>query len=286
MIVLETILLILAYSLILVTIFLEIICYKRNMESLEMIFFTASLLLLIISLTVSPLLGHTDSIETSNVYVLLAMVLVGFTTPLNVMEERIHSIAPVWKKLLAITSSVLFISVIVGYTYNVLNVLQYFVVIFLGFLITLSMLLLMYTKPRKKIAHREKNERYFAIAFIIIIPLSLIGSYVFKSNDYSSSVGLTLPLIFILLAANKFLDDLQRLSLLQSNKNVKEQNLNNYALTNREKEIANLLVSGRTYQEISEQLYISMPTVKTHVSNIYKKCSVKSKSDLMLLLIQ
>lgn len=251
-----------------------------------MIFFTASLLLLILSLTISPLLGHADSIETSNVYVLLAMVLVGFATPLNVMEERIHSVPSVWKKILAVISSVLFISVIVGYTYNVLHILQYFVVVFLGFFITSSMLLLMYTKPRKRIAHREKHERYFAIAFIIIIPLSLIGSYVFKSNNYSSSVGLTLPLIFILLAANKFLDDLQRLSLLQSNKDVKEQNLNNYELTNREKEIANLLVSGKTYQEISEQLYISMPTVKTHVSNIYKKCSVKSKSDLMLLLIQ
>jgi DNA-binding NarL/FixJ family response regulator len=57
-------------------------------------------------------------------------------------------------------------------------------------------------------------------------------------------------------------------------------------LTKREQEIATLLTKGITYKEISESLFISMPTVKTHTSNIYKKCGVKNRSELTALLIK
>lgn len=52
------------------------------------------------------------------------------------------------------------------------------------------------------------------------------------------------------------------------------------ALTEREKQIAALLLKGRTYKLIAEELFLSENTVKTHVKNIYSKLRVKTKSEL------
>ncbi|MCL4148268.1 UNVERIFIED_CONTAM: hypothetical protein GTU68_025111 [Idotea baltica] len=87
------------------------------------------------------------------------------------------------------------------------------------------------------------------------------------------------------MSGHKLIDDLQRLSLFNPKVELKEQHFQNYALTNREKEIAALLTEGKTYKQISTELFISLPTVKTHTSNIYRKCGVKNRSTLTALLI-
>lgn len=48
-------------------------------------------------------------------------------------------------------------------------------------------------------------------------------------------------------------------------------------LTNREREIVELLCKNYTYKEIGEQLYISRETVKKHIKNIYEKLHVQDK---------
>lgn len=48
-------------------------------------------------------------------------------------------------------------------------------------------------------------------------------------------------------------------------------------LTNREKEILELLSQGLLYKEIADQKCISMDTVKKHVGNIYRKLHVSNK---------
>lgn len=55
-------------------------------------------------------------------------------------------------------------------------------------------------------------------------------------------------------------------------------------LTGQELRIVELLQSGRTYTMIAEELFISHNTVKFHVKNIYGKCGVGRKSDLLKLL--
>ena len=52
------------------------------------------------------------------------------------------------------------------------------------------------------------------------------------------------------------------------------------ALTEREKQITALLLKGRTYKLIAEELFLSENTVKTHVKNIYSKLGIKRKSEL------
>jgi DNA-binding NarL/FixJ family response regulator len=53
-------------------------------------------------------------------------------------------------------------------------------------------------------------------------------------------------------------------------------------LSLREKEIARLLVSGRSNREIGEELFISAATVDTHRTNIFRKLGVHTLPELIL----
>ncbi|MBE0539106.1 MAG: response regulator transcription factor [Ignavibacterium sp.] len=53
----------------------------------------------------------------------------------------------------------------------------------------------------------------------------------------------------------------------------------NYDLSDREISVLNLLSDGYNYQEIAENLFISVDTVRHHIRNIYKKLHVHSQSE-------
>lgn len=50
-------------------------------------------------------------------------------------------------------------------------------------------------------------------------------------------------------------------------------------LSDREKEVLNELVQGHSYQSIADRLFISLPTVRFHLQNIYKKLHVRSRGE-------
>tara|TARA_R110002110_G_scaffold47080_1_gene141599 strand:+ start:6320 stop:6985 length:666 start_codon:yes stop_codon:yes gene_type:complete len=52
-----------------------------------------------------------------------------------------------------------------------------------------------------------------------------------------------------------------------------------YNLSDRETEILKLIVNGKTYEAIGEELFISYHTVDYHIRNIYKKLQVHSRTD-------
>ncbi|MAT41451.1 MAG: DNA-binding response regulator [Anaerolineaceae bacterium] len=56
---------------------------------------------------------------------------------------------------------------------------------------------------------------------------------------------------------------------------------NNYDLTEREKDVLNLLVSGLTNKEIAEKLFLSDVTARFHVSNIIHKLGVKNRGQVI-----
>ena len=57
-------------------------------------------------------------------------------------------------------------------------------------------------------------------------------------------------------------------------------------LTNREKEIFNLLITNKTTKEISNKLNISEKTVRNHISNVMQKLGVVSRSSAVIELIK
>jgi len=146
------------------------------------------------------------------------------------------------------------------------------------------MMIIRMTKPIRIFAHQEKAARIFALVFALLVPIYLIFLFGFEEQYEKLQVGILIPIAFFSLAAHKIYDDLQRLSIIGRRLEPQKQNFKNYGLTKREEEIAGLLLKGCTYQSISDQLFISLPTVKTHTTNIYKKCSVKTRHELTALI--
>lgn len=62
--------------------------------------------------------------------------------------------------------------------------------------------------------------------------------------------------------------------------------LADYDLTAREKEILFSLVDGLSYKKIGEKYFISLSTIRTHISNIYSKLHVHSKSQAVAKVLQ
>lgn len=51
-------------------------------------------------------------------------------------------------------------------------------------------------------------------------------------------------------------------------------------LTERQKEVYNLIISGKTNKEIVTELFIEQSTLKSHINQIYKKLNIKSRREL------
>ncbi|MEK3887129.1 response regulator transcription factor [Bacillus sp. FSL K6-3431] len=58
------------------------------------------------------------------------------------------------------------------------------------------------------------------------------------------------------------------------------------SLTNREREILLLMTEGKSNQEIADQLFIGLKTVKTHVSNVLGKLEVQDRTQAVIYAFQ
>jgi two-component system, NarL family, response regulator LiaR len=54
-----------------------------------------------------------------------------------------------------------------------------------------------------------------------------------------------------------------------------------YHITPKEAKILNLLAKGKSYQEISDALFISIKTLKWHIHNIYKKLQADNRTEAL-----
>ncbi|MBQ4122653.1 response regulator transcription factor [bacterium] len=72
-------------------------------------------------------------------------------------------------------------------------------------------------------------------------------------------------------------------NMLSSNKKVlNSENMNNYNLTDREKDVIEYLCEGLTNSEISKLLDVSVNTVKVHVSSIIQKLAVEDRTQVVV----
>ena len=65
---------------------------------------------------------------------------------------------------------------------------------------------------------------------------------------------------------------------------VSEDFIKNYGISRRERDVLLKLAEGQSSRQISEELYVSVRTVDTHIYNIFRKCGVKSRLELLALL--
>lgn len=85
--------------------------------------------------------------------------------------------------------------------------------------------------------------------------------------------------------------DLEHFSLLSKSNNtfnlsgsVRLKLLTDYKLSFREIQVLQLLVKGNSYKIISEQLVISLDTIKSHIKNIYSKLCINNKTEIFKIL--
>ena len=58
-----------------------------------------------------------------------------------------------------------------------------------------------------------------------------------------------------------------------------------YGMTNRETDILKLIYQGMSNNEIADELFISKSTVKSHIYNTFRKANVKSRSEIIRLIL-
>ncbi len=82
---------------------------------------------------------------------------------------------------------------------------------------------------------------------------------------------------------NYFLISITLLLLILGIKIIrKTKNISQPELSKQEKIIKNLIISGKSNKEIANELYISLNTVKTHITNIYHKLNISNRKELIL----
>jgi LuxR family transcriptional regulator of spore coat protein len=62
--------------------------------------------------------------------------------------------------------------------------------------------------------------------------------------------------------------------------------MNKFILTEREREVFNLLIKNKTTKEIAKNLNISEKTVRNHISNTMQKLGVKGRASAVIELLR
>lgn len=90
--------------------------------------------------------------------------------------------------------------------------------------------------------------------------------------------------IFSVMKSSLWIDKNTLSALLDAGSDIKGINGHTFdgsVLTTREREIIDLILSGRTNNQIAEILCLSVNTVKNHLRNMYEKLDVKNRIDLL-----
>lgn len=67
----------------------------------------------------------------------------------------------------------------------------------------------------------------------------------------------------------------------ETNTELNKEEINNLNLSSRELEVLALVAQGMSNSEIAEKLFLSLSTIKTHVSNLFVKMDVKRRTQLI-----
>jgi len=143
------------------------------------------------------------------------------------------------------------------------------------------LVILIYTAIRS--SNHEK--RIFLVRFgLILAGIALLNAVALHFAFWSVYVGLYFLLFY-------FCSDLALIILLKSylKRNANEftdltdslEDLyQKYGISNREKQIITEICRGKTNQEIADELFISLQTVKDHTYNIFRKVNVRNRVQL------
>jgi DNA-binding CsgD family transcriptional regulator len=140
---------------------------------------------------------------------------------------------------------------------------------------------------------RLKAIQIFGIFYLILFVINFVG--IFIPINQSITLLLEIKYILVLLAMNIFPIFWLRIIFLKcyldNRPNLESEEqldkiVRKYDFSEREREIMKLIIEGKSNKEIEKQLFISFHTVKNHIYNIFKKSGVKSRSQLIHLVLK
>jgi DNA-binding NarL/FixJ family response regulator len=138
----------------------------------------------------------------------------------------------------------------------------------------------------------SKYHKYLLVVALILssIAISIRGSdgeVKLVLHNYPALITLLITVSLFLVA---IYFQINRKKILNLTNQIKEQS--NFEddgmgdlfdrLTERQKEVYNMIISGKTNKEILSELYIEQSTLKTHINQIYRKLNIKSRRELKL----
>ncbi len=168
----------------------------------------------------------------------------------------------------------------------------------LGFMLFNVFYIIYYAAICKRKGFSDVRSRSILGHTVLIFPVSLlvaIGMYLLVTNYFQAYNHIVIMCMLAALVIVMFLMFYSELSntrkelSLKTNSSRSLQEITdfarghgkNYQLTNRECEIINLLMSGRSVRSASEELFLSESTIKTHIRSIYKKLDVHNRQEMI-----
>ena len=149
----------------------------------------------------------------------------------------------------------------------------------------------LYKKSKRKDQIYYRNRiigGYVALLSICILPLIVyMGDYqileqsVVNAGYFWLTIVLTRQKIHQSLKRIEFLKKIGYLQIEGANNENALQTSNVLSFSQREIEIANYILDGKSYLEIAENLFIAKGTVSKHASNIYKKAQVANRTEFL-----
>ena len=124
----------------------------------------------------------------------------------------------------------------------------------------------------------NKKSIIWASAFGLMYSRIMEGLMILFENELIDNYTILIIVISILLS---IVIILYFLLYFQNNKTTEDDAIKKivikYKLSIQEEKVLKLLIIGKSNQEIADELYISLYTVKRHISNIYKKTNMKKQ---------
>lgn len=282
----KIVLLILAYTLGIATLAIQTVCYFKQLEYKETIIFSLLLLLLVVSLTIPQII----TIESPTTVLMFEYITLLFTSlfaiiiPVNIHKLRKSRVRVKRNSIIYIIGCATVILTTALYFRNIQNLTFIIVYSHMFLSVIYSMLYILLSKPDSEVKTSERSEKITAIFVIaIMIISSVILAVLYPKVSYKSIIedgSAFLATIFIVIAVIKILENIKRLNSPQTENNITPERFTSMGITPREQEVLLLLIKGKKYKEIADKLFISLPTVKTHVSNIYSKTDVRNRIEL------
>lgn len=134
-------------------------------------------------------------------------------------------------------------------------------------------------KATSKMRIQFNNTRIFLIGLTILIVICVLtfnvvyfsSYYGISQIDYVNSL-LLVPFILLIFSFGIFIE--------QNKQKEKLKKIDTFNLTSKEKEVTLMILDKKKNQEIANEMFVELSTIKTHINNIYKKVGVKNRKEL------